>query len=91
MDEQSTAIQGQAMSKPRVTTDEQCKELADWWWDLKNMGTVRDKARELGISIPALYDSIKRGLGEPTRAQKYKVREYAASESIQSESKEDAA
>jgi hypothetical protein len=80
-----------AMSKPRVTTDEQCKELADWWWDLKNMGTVRDKARELGISIPALYDSIKRGLGEPTRAQKYKVREYAASESIQSESNEDAA
>jgi hypothetical protein len=79
------------MSKPRATTPAQDDANAAWWWELKNMGTVRDKAKELGISIPALYDSIKRGLGEPTRAQKYKVREYAASESIQSESNEDAA
>jgi hypothetical protein len=79
------------MSKPRATTPAQDDANAAWWWELKNMGTVRDKAKELGISIPALYDSIKRGLGKPTAAQTFKLREYERSESIRSESNEDAA
>lgn len=79
------------MSKPRVTTDEQDKANADWWWALKQAGTVRGKAAELGISIPALYDSIKRGLHQPTAAERFKLSEYTRSvprESIQTESNE---
>jgi hypothetical protein len=68
------------MSKPRVTTDEQDKALADWWWALKGMGTVRDKAKEHGISVSALYDAIARGLQKPTAGQRFKVREYATND-----------
>jgi hypothetical protein len=75
------------MSKPRATTVEQDKANAAWWWELRNMGTVRDKAKELGISIPALYDSIKRGLNQPTAAQRFKLRDVPR-ESIQTESNE---
>jgi hypothetical protein len=85
---------GEAVSKPRVTTDEECKELADWWWSLKQMGTVRDKAKELGVSIPALYDSIKRGLQQPTAGQRFKLSQYqrdVSRETIHSESNGDAA
>lgn len=64
------------MSKPRVTTPEQDKELADWWWSLQNMGTVRDKAREYGISVSAFYDAVARGLQKPTAAQRFKLSEY---------------
>jgi uncharacterized protein (DUF983 family) len=64
------------VSKPRVTTDEQCKELADWWWSLKQMGTVRDKAKELGISVCAVYDAISRGLQQPTAGQRFKISQY---------------
>lgn len=67
------------MSKPRVTTDEQCKVLADWWWSLKDMGTVRDKAKEHGISISAVYDAIARGLQQPTSGQRFKLAEYQRS------------
>jgi len=72
------------MSKPRVTTDEQDKELADWWWSLQNMGTVRDKAKEYGISVSAFYDAVARGLGKPTSGQRFKVRDYVPRESNQS-------
>ena len=65
------------MSKPRVTTDEQDQALADWWWQFQQVGTVRDKAKEYGISVSALYDAIARGLGKPTAGQRFKVREYA--------------
>jgi len=64
------------MSKPRVTTDEQDKALADWWWQLQQAGTVRGKAKELGISVHALYDAISRGLQQPTAGQRFKLREY---------------
>jgi hypothetical protein len=67
------------MSKPRVTTDEQDKALADWWWELRGMGTVRDKAKELGISVHAVYDAISRGLHKPTAGQRFKLREYDVS------------
>lgn len=69
------------MSKPRVTTEEQDQALADWWWDLKNMGTVRDKAKELGISVCAVYDAIARGLGKPTAGERFKVNSYLKKES----------
>jgi hypothetical protein len=78
------------MSKPRVTTDEQCKELADWWWDLKHMGTVRSKAKEMGISVQALYDSISRGLNQPTSGMRFKLRDVSR-ESIQTECKDEVA
>jgi hypothetical protein len=82
------------LSKPRVTTDEQCKELADWWWELKRMGSVREKAKEMGISVCAVYDAIARGLQKPTAGQRFKLSEYQREvprESIQNESNEDAA
>lgn len=82
------------MSKPRVTTPEQDKALADWWWELRNMGTVRDKAKELGISVCAVYDAISRGLQKPTSFERFKLNDYLRDvprESIQSESNEDAA
>lgn len=69
------------MSKPRVTTDEQDKALADWWWELQRIGTMRDKAKELGISVSALYDAIARGLGKPTCGQRFKLREYQSTQS----------
>lgn len=82
------------MSKPRVTTDDQDKELADWYWQMKQMGSVRDKAREYGISVCAVYDAIARGLGKPTAGERFKINDYLRDvprESIHSESNEDAA
>lgn len=76
------------MSKPRVTTDEQDQALAEWWWDLKSMGTVRDKARELGISVCAVYDAIARGLDKPTAGQRFKLREYERSVDVPRETKQ---
>jgi len=64
------------MSKPRVTTDEQDRALADWWWQFQQVGTVRDKAKEYGISVSALYDAIARGLQKPTAGQRFKVAQY---------------
>lgn len=64
------------MSKPRVTTAEQDKQLADWWWALHGMGTVRDKAKEYGISVSAFYDAVARGLQLPTAGQRFKLAEY---------------
>jgi hypothetical protein len=61
------------MSKTRVTTDAQDQELAAWYWDMKNMGTVRSKAKELGISVCAVYDAIARGLGKPTTGERFKI------------------
>ena len=61
------------MSKQRVTTDDQCRELALWYGQER---TVRGKARELGISVAALYDSIARGNQLPTAAARFKTRDY---------------
>jgi hypothetical protein len=43
------------------------------------MGTIRDKAKELGISVHAVYDAISRGLQQPTAGQRHKLREYQRS------------
>ena len=64
------------MSKPRVTTPEQDAALAEWYGNLKRMGTVQQKARELGISVCAVYDAIARGQGRPTAGARFKVREH---------------
>ncbi len=79
------------MSRPRTLTAEQDKALADWWWELKGMGTVRDKAKEFGISVNATYDAISRGLQKPTSGQRFKLRDYASCESKQDDANEDAA
>ncbi len=59
--------------KPRVTTDEQCVELANWY---RQERTMIGKAKELGISISALYDAIARGNQLPTSAERFKTRDY---------------
>lgn len=59
------------MSKPRVTTDEQDRALAEWY---STNRTVKQKAGELGISVSALYDAIARGKNEPTTGMRYKLR-----------------
>jgi len=72
------------MSKPRVTTAEQDRELADWYSNLKRMGTVQAKAKELGISVCAVYDAIARGNGQPTAGERFKLRDLVSRESIES-------
>lgn len=79
------------MSKPRVTTDEQCTALAAWFADLRRLGTVQSKARELGISVSALYDAIARGQQRPTAGERMKLAGYVSRESNQGEAKEDVA
>jgi hypothetical protein len=76
----------QAMSKPRVTTAEQDAELAAWYTHLRSLGSVQQKARELGISVCAVYDAIARGQGKPTAGARFKVRDHVPRESIDSES-----
>ena len=49
------------MPKPSKFTQEQCQDLSEWFRRLRALGTVRSKARELGVSVPALYDAIARG------------------------------
>lgn len=64
------AVAGEAVSKPRVTTDEQDQALAKWYSDNR---TVKEKAAELGISVSALYDAIARGQKRPTTGMRYKL------------------
>jgi hypothetical protein len=64
------------MSKPRVTTPEQDKALAEWYSTLRSMGSVQQKAKELGISVCAVYDAISRGLGKPTAGTRFKLASY---------------
>ncbi len=46
------------MSRKRALTDDQCKDLANWYSTRMSMEA---KAKELGISVSALYDAINRG------------------------------
>lgn len=62
--------------KPRVTTPEQDRSLAAWFDDLRRLGTVQSKARELGISVSALYDAIARGKNTPTAGARFKLARY---------------
>jgi len=74
------------MSKPRVTTAEQDRMLAEWFESLRALGTVQSKARELGISVSALYDAVARGRGQPTAGERFKLRDFVPRESPHSES-----
>lgn len=61
------------MTRRRRFTDEECRALASWFTQLRAMGSVRGKARELGISVPALYDAIARGDGRLPAATRHKL------------------
>ena len=65
--------------RPRKLTECQDRELADWWWQQQLAGTVRDKAKEHGVSVHAIYDAISRGLHQQTAGQRFKLREYERS------------
>jgi predicted DNA-binding protein YlxM (UPF0122 family) len=47
------------MSRKRALTDDQCRNLATWYSTRMSMEA---KAKELGISVSALYDAINRGI-----------------------------
>lgn len=48
------------MSRVRVFTDDQCKDLAEWW---KARASLQAKADELGVHVNTLRDAIARGQG----------------------------
>lgn len=64
------------MSKPRATTEDQDTALAEWFVNLRSLGTVQQKAKEMGISVSAVYDAIARAQGRPTAGIRFKLREY---------------
>lgn len=61
------------MSRRRVLTDEQCAELAAWFAQLRSLGSVRAKCRELGVSKNALMDGIERGRRGDTHNMRTKL------------------
>jgi len=61
------------MSRRRRFTDEECANLAAWFTQLRSMGSVAKRARELNVSEVALRDAIARGLGRDTGAQRRKL------------------
>ncbi len=64
------------MSKPRILSQQQCDELAVWYTSRKS---VADKAKELGISVSALYDAIARGQNKPTSGERFKLNSFDVS------------
>ena len=71
------------MSAPRRFTDAECKALAEWFGQLRKLGSVTAKARELGISKPALYDAIARGSGRMTAATRHKLTDAELQELVE--------
>lgn len=63
------------MSRKRRFTDDECKNLAEWFANLRRMGSVAAKAREFQISEVALRDAIARGQGKDTSATRKKLSE----------------
>src|SRR3954467_191120 len=63
------------MSRRRRFTDAQCRDLAEWFANLRRMGSVAQKAREQGVSEVALRDAIARGQGKDTGATRKKLSE----------------
>ncbi len=65
------------MSRKRALTDDQCKDLANWYSTRMSMEA---KAKELGISVSALYDAINRGilLNVPRGASESEVAQHVA-------------
>ena len=63
------------MSRRRRFTDEQCRDLAEWFSNLRRMGSVAQKARDLEVSEVALRDAIARGMGNDTSSIRKKLSE----------------
>lgn len=61
------------MSRRRVLTDEQSSDLATWFRQLRLLGSVQSKCRELGISRTALYDAIARAEDRLTSGGRHKL------------------
>lgn len=49
------------MSRPRIFSDEKCRELALWFRSLRMSGSVASRARDEGVSQRALREAIRRG------------------------------
>ncbi len=64
---------GEGMSRRRRFTDEECASLATWFTQLRSLGSVAKRARELNVSEVALRDAIARGLGRDTDATRRKL------------------
>jgi hypothetical protein len=64
------------LSRKRRFTDDECKNLASWFNQLRGMGSVQAKCRELKASKGALMDAIARGNGKPRRAIREKLSGY---------------
>lgn len=64
------------MTRRRVLTDEQCRDLAAWHTKLKETPSMMQKCRELGVSWATLKDAIRRGSGQSTMYTERKVRDY---------------
>lgn len=61
------------MTRRRALTDEQAIEAERWFSDYERVGTLKDKARELGVDDETLLDAIRRIRGEIPRPLKRKL------------------
>jgi hypothetical protein len=61
------------MPYPRALDDEEATAVEQWYRDYERVGSVNDKARELGVSRQALYDAIRRVRGLDTTATRRKL------------------
>jgi hypothetical protein len=64
------------MSRKRVFTDEECKQLAEW---AASRGSMKDKAKELNVSVGALRDAILRGEGKDPGYIRRKIQTWLTS------------
>lgn len=63
------------MSRRRVLTDDQCRDLEAWYSNYQRIGTIDEKCREAGISEDTFRDAIRRVRGEVPRPLKRKLSE----------------
>lgn len=61
------------MSRRRKFSDDECRHLAQWFAQLRSLGSVQAKCRELKASKGAVMDAIARGSGKPRRAIREKI------------------
>ena len=62
------------MSRVRAFTDEQCRDLAEWY---KLRASMQAKADELGVHVNTLRDAIARGQNQDPEYVKAKLREVS--------------
>lgn len=61
------------MTRRRVLTDEQALAAEAWFADYERVGTLKDKARELGVDDETLLDAIRRVRKQDPRPLKRKL------------------